>query len=211
MDLDIGTGNGGGISDMKRFAVIFNGMVTTFCLLTLLASGTSADRPDIVVKAENINSSDGLEWEFVVEGLAVGDLVYVDRDYIYTDIPEEFIGMPYMRTSNDSKLVEDLEVTFEIDRPAYIYTFWCPNIQPPRPWLEENFELVMEKAVVVTWGTGPECDVWKSKEPFEDIVTLGPSGDSLGMYIGVVLEAAAIAVHSEGKLCARWSQIKRIY
>jgi len=196
---------------MKRFAVIFSGMVTIFCLLTLLANETPADRPDTVVKAENIKSSDGLEWEFVEGGLAVGDPVYVDRDYTYTDIPEEFIGMPYMMTSNDSKLVEDLEITFEIDRPAYVYTFWCPNIQPPRPWLEENFELVMEKAVVVTWSTGPECDVWKSREPFEGIVTLGPSGDSLGMYIGVVLEAATIAVHSEGKLYTTWAQVKRTY
>jgi len=199
------------MNDMKRFAVIFNGMFTVFCLLTLLANEASADRPDIVVKAENIKSSDGLEWEFIEEGLAVDDLVYVDRDYIYTDIPEEFIGMPYMRTANDSKDVQDLVVTFEIDRPAYVYTFWCPEIQPPRPWLEEDFELVMEKAVVVTWATGPECDVWKSKEPFEDIVTLGHSGNSLGLYIGVVLEAAAIAVHSEGKLCNTWAQLKRIY
>jgi hypothetical protein len=186
-------------------------MVTIFCLFALLANETSADRPEIVVKAKNIESSDGLEWEFIEEGLAVGDLVYVDRDYIYTDIPKEFIGMPYMRTANDSKNVQDLVVTFEIDRPAYVYTFWCPEIQPPRPWLEENFELVMEKAVVVTWGTGPECDVWKSKEPFEDIVTLGHSGDGLGLYIGVVLEAATVAVQPQGKLSTTWAQAKRIY
>ena len=197
---------------MKRSAVIFISRIAAIlCLLTFLANETSADRPDIVVKAKNIESSDGLKWEFIEEGLAVGDLVYVDRDYIYTEIPEEFIGMPYMRTANDSKSVGDLVVTFEIDRPAYVYTFWCPNIQPARPWLEENFELVMEKAVVVTWGTGPECDVWKSKEPFVGTVTLGHSGDNLGLYIGVVLEAAAIAVDSEGKLNTTWSQVKGIY
>ena len=197
---------------MKRLTVIFIfQIVTIFCLLTLLVNETSAERPDVIVKADNIESSDGLEWEFIEEGLAVGDLVYVDRDYIYTDIPEEFIGMPYMRTSNDSKSVQDLEVTFEIDRPAYVYTFWCPDIQPPRDWLVEGFEMVMEKAVVVTWPTGPECDVWKSREPFEDIVTLGHSGDGLGLYIGVALEAASTAVQPKDKLYTTWAKLKQIY
>ena len=195
---------------MKRLAIVLlTQLVIGLCFLTLPDIEASADRPDVIVKASNIKSSDGLEWEYVEEGLAVGDKVYVDRDYIYTEIPQEFIGMPYMKTSNDSKLVEDLEVTFEIDRPAYVYTFWCPLIQPPRPWLEEGFQMVMEKAVVVTWASGPECDVWKSKEPFKGEVTLGHSGDSLGLYIGVVLEAASVAVQPQGRLSTTWAHLKQ--
>ena len=197
---------------MRRLAIVFlTQLVVSSCFLILLEIEASADRPDVIVRATNIESSDGLEWEFVEAGLAVGDKVYVDRDYIYTDIPEEFIGMPYMRIPNDSKSVQDLVVTFEIDRPAYVYTFWCPDIQPPRPWLEEGFEMIMEKAVVVTWATGPECDVWKSREPFEDVVTLGHSGDGLGMYIGVVLEAASVAVQPQDRLSTTWACLKQIH
>jgi len=119
--------------------------------------------------------------------------------------------MPYIMTSNDSKSEGDnLEITFEVDSPAYVYIFWIWSIEA-RPWLEKSFEKVMEKAVDVTWSPGYECDVWKSKEPFKKEVTLGYSGDSLGMYIGVVLEASATAVHSECKLSTTWCHLKQIH
>jgi len=103
-----------------------------------------------------------------------------------------------------------LEITFEIDKPAYVYIFWIHTIQP-RPWLEKGFEKVMEKAVDVTWSPGFECDVWKSKEPFEKKVTLGYTGDGTGMYIGVILEAASLAVEPAGKLSTTWGHLKQAH
>lgn len=197
---------------MKRFVSIFVAyLFASFCFSMLLAIEASADRPKVIVKASNIKSSDGRKWEYVEEGIALGDKVYTDRDYVYKIVPKEFIGMPYMRTSNDSKTEgKDLEITFEIDKPAYVYIFWIWTAEP-RAWLEDNFEKVMEKAVDVSWTPGYECDVWKSKEPFKNKVTLGYVGDSVGLYIGVVLELATTAVQSEGKLSATWGHLKQIH
>lgn len=53
---------------------------------------------------------------------AVGDSVYIDRDYQITEIPAELAGLWWLVTANDDKtIVADSFLTFSINRPASIY------------------------------------------------------------------------------------------
>ena len=76
--------------------------------------------------------------------------------------------------------------------------------------MEEDFEKIGEKTVDISWSAGYEADVWKSKEPFLEKVTLGHSEWPTAMYYGVALEAADLAVLSEGKLATTWGHLKQI-
>jgi len=190
---------------------LFRNLIVYVCFLILAVTTTFADQPDVVVHAENIESSDGLLWEYNEEGIELGKEAYTDRAYVFTVLPDEFIGMPYMKISNDSKEVpEGLEITFDIDKPAYVYIFLIHAIQP-MPWLENDYEMIIEKAVNASWSAGYECNVWKSIEPFKDNVTLGYTDDGLGMYCGIVLEAADLAVEPAGKLDTTWGSLKASY
>lgn len=162
------------------------------------------------VEVKNIKVSDGKVWKVSDEPLGIGTPVYTDRAYLYTEFPEKYTGLTYIMSANDSKTTADLKVTFDINKPCWIYIFWWDNVLP-KAWFSDNWEQIPDEIKTVN-GSWPDqtvrCDVWKSKEPMKNTVSLFEINHNNGIYPGIVLEPADLAVGSIGKMAVTWGQIK---
>ena len=94
------------------------------------------------VKITDVKASDGSKVE-VVDSLKVGDLLLTDRNYTITEIPDKYLSLPWIRTANNSKKVENVVISFKIDREAYIYIVWDPGA-PERDWLKKDYTLTTD-------------------------------------------------------------------
>ena len=172
-------------------------------LLALGARGVYADDAVRNAKITDAEGSDGLEVE-VVEGLEVGALLFTDRAYTITEIPEQYQGLPWIRTSNNSKKSANVEISFNIDREAYIYLAWDPGT-PGQPWLADY---------TLTGDTINTSDalkgVYKSNNPFPpgEVKTYEAVADA-GFYT-IIVEGIKQPGKIErwGKLARTWGRIK---
>ncbi|MEM9056383.1 MAG: Ig-like domain-containing protein, partial [Pseudomonadota bacterium] len=72
---------------------------------------------DAGVNVSGLSRSD-YEWGV----LNVSEDAYIDRDFIYSQVPEDYAGLTYLRTANDDKLAGgDPFLTFTVDRPVTVY------------------------------------------------------------------------------------------
>ncbi len=169
-------------------------------LLALLARGVYARE----VKITDVKVSDGSKIE-VVENLEVNALLFTDRNYTITEIPDKYLGLPWIRTSNNSKKAPNVEISFKIDREAYIYLVWDPGT-PQRDWLKKDYTLTTD--IINT--TDALKKVYKSKPPFplDEVKTYEAVGDA-GFYV-IIVEGTGKgkAVKPSGKLAQTWGAIK---
>ncbi len=69
-----------------------------------------------------------------LDGLQRGTLVYADRKYTYTEIPEPLAGATHIRTHNDDKgNTEENFLHFDINLPATLYLAYDGRASPPKP------------------------------------------------------------------------------
>ena len=68
-----------------------------------------------------------------LEGLQRGTLVYADRNYTFTEIPEALAGATHIRTHNDDKSNNKTEfLQFDINLPATLYLAYDGRTTPPK-------------------------------------------------------------------------------
>ncbi len=68
-----------------------------------------------------------------LEGLQRGTLVYADRNYTFTEIPEALAGATHIRTHNDDKSNNKTEfLQFDINLPATLYLAYDSRTTPPK-------------------------------------------------------------------------------
>ena len=156
----------------------------------------------------------------VVGVLEEGGKFYHDRDYIMTGVPEEYQGFTSIMTSADTQGNVDVQWTFEIDRPAYVYIAFDSRAtrpedrdQDPKDWFSDGFTDTGE--VVVLDAPHPPTDYWvyRSNEPYpKGEVTLDgiAQGHGAGTLWVMFVEEADLAVSSQEKLAARWGEIKSL-
>ena len=70
------------------------------------------------------NVEDNKSGTYMVAELKDGGLFFHDRAYTITSISAEFLGLTQIQTSADCPGGQDYRLTFEIDRPAYVYMAW---------------------------------------------------------------------------------------
>ena len=129
---------------------------------------------------------------YVVSEMTEGDKFFHDRDYTITGIPKEFLGLTQVRTSADSPGGQDLRLTFEIDRPAFVYTGKSLFLDAPHPTTEYF--------------------IYKSNQPYDKgkVEILGIDeviGDPVIMWT-IFLEEGTLAVQPGEKLTTTWGTIK---
>ena len=78
--------------------------------------------------------------------LEEGGKFFHDRDYTITNIPKEFQGLTQVSTSADCPGGQDYRLTFNIDRPAYVYQAWDSRHtrpedrgQDPKGWFTKGY------------------------------------------------------------------------
>ena len=180
----------------------------SFCLLVVASANA-------VVTIKNVVLSDG-NTAIVDSSLASGDKVYSDRDYTFGEVPEKYLGLPFiMMPMNSSKnpIKPGLEVSFEIDKEAYVYLLWATK-EPPREWLTDEYintdEVIFMGEDMQQWATLQERQIWRSEEPFKPgkVTTYDVMQDA-AIYIILVEEAVSgMEVLPGGKLTTIWGMLK---
>lgn len=166
---------------MKRLQSVLC-VILSVLLLTIVA----CSRPMVIQEAErpvgdaaNVqvwNVEDNKGGKYVVSELKENGLFFHDRmGYTIEDIPEEFLGLTQIQTSADSPGGQDYRLTFEIDRPAYVYTAWDGRHkrpeergQDPEGWFTDNYT---DTGKTLHFGTEDHIDesdywIYRSKKPY---------------------------------------------
>ena len=87
----------------------------------------SASQPLVISNTQ----PDSYEWGM----LAVGELVYIDRSYVFTVIPSALVGLDYLQTANNDKRGTDSNsISFDINKPATVFVAFDHRISVP-VWL----------------------------------------------------------------------------
>ena len=150
--------------------------------------------------------------------LEEGGKFFHDRDYTITNIPEEFLGLTQVSTSADCPGGQDYKLTFDIDRPAHVYTAWDSRHtrpeergQDPRDWFTDAYTDTGETLFLDAPHDPTEYFIYKSNEPFEGTVELlgidEVIGDPVIMWT-IFVEEGTLPVDAEGNLTTTWGQVK---
>jgi len=186
---------------LKIISLLVGFSLVTTCFV--YAAGASHPK----IKVTDLKANSGLTYE-VDESLQIGDKEYTDRKYTFTDIPDYLLGLTWIRTANNDKKNPNLEVSFKIDREAYVYILWIARDPANQDWLQKNYA----KTGDTVNSTDEPLAVYKSKKPFPpgEIKTYA-ANTGAGMYV-IVLEPTGkeTPVKSQGKMIATWGRIKAL-
>ena len=151
--------------------------------------------------------------------LEEGGKFFHDRDYTITTIPKDFLGLTQVSTSADCPGGQDYRLTFEIDRPAYIYQAWDSRHTPPedrgqdpKGWFTKGYTDTEEILMLDAPHAPTEYHIYKSNEPYPkgSVELLGIDeviGDPVLMWT-IFLEEGVLPVDPAGSLTTTWGEIK---
>ena len=117
--------------------LIYVCMATLFLVASLIAF---ADNVEVTEIKDNKGGA------YQATELEEGGKFFHDRVYTITHIPKDFLGLTQVSTSADCPGGQDYKLTFNIDRPAYVYTAWDSRHkrpedrgQDPKGWFTKAF------------------------------------------------------------------------
>jgi hypothetical protein len=120
--------------------------------------------PIISAVRDNVRRVDMLKfYEIVPGGMQEDAQSFADRLHQWNGVdadgmPSYLVGGDYVKTFNDDKVVDELEIALTLDQPSMVYILMDTRTPPP-PWLTSSFE-----------DTGDVIGVdEKSPAPFEGI------------------------------------------
>ncbi|MDE0685928.1 MAG: hypothetical protein OXI63_23625 [Candidatus Poribacteria bacterium] len=170
-------------------------------------------------KVEVTNIEDNKNGAYQAVELEEKGKFFHDRDYTITNIPKEFLGLTQVSTSADCPGGQDYRLTFEIDRPAYVYQAWDSRHkrpedrgQEPKGWFTDGYTDT-EKTLVLDAPHPPvEYFIYKSNEPYPEgeVELLGIDeviGDPVIMWT-IFVEEGQLPVSPVGNLTTTWGDIK---
>ena len=170
-------------------------------------------------KVEVTNIKDNKNGAYQATELEEKGKFFHDRDYTITNIPKEFLGLTQVSTSADCPGGQDYRLTFEIDRPAYVYQAWDSRHkrpedrgQEPKGWFTKGYTDT-EKTLVLDAPHPPvEYFIYKSNEPYPEgkVELLGIDeviGDPVIMWT-IFVEEGQLPVSPVGNLTTTWGDIK---
>ncbi|MBQ9898433.1 MAG: pectate lyase, partial [Ruminococcus sp.] len=122
--------------------------------------------------------------------LQVGDLVYTDRDMVYTALPQELIGAEAVRTPCDGKKVSGDLASFTASEDVTLYILLDTRVENLPDWMSGLVKLTETAAN----DQSVEYYVYKKSVSAGESVTLGSNGQSaycVNYAAAVVKETAA--------------------
>ena len=169
------------------------GVVLPLDIARVSQSGPVLDGGGAAVSITFVDAKGGYACR-VGQALGVGDRVYVDRNYLYTSVPEALHGHAYILTAmgDAGERSRNDFLTFIVDRPAEIYVLYDASARALPQWLLDAFSPV---GGAVETNRGPLA-IWKAKMIVVGTVTVGaneafPAQGEKMMFTIVVLPAAA--------------------
>lgn len=186
------------------------------CMAALLIATSLTVFADPVVVTEIKDNKGGV---YKAVELEEGGKFFHDRDYTITRIPKDFLGLTQVSTSADCPGGQDYQLTFEIDRPAYVYTAWDSRHkrpedrgQDPKGWFTKAYTDTEETLFLDAPHAPTEYFIYKSNEPYPEgtVELLGIDevvGDPVIMW-AIFLEEGELPVDPTGNLTTTWGEMK---
>ncbi len=113
---------------------------------------------------------------------------YIDDIYMwFTAAPEQYIGLPFIRTDqNDKRVYAEEFLSFQVDQPVVVYVCHSTQINPPA-WLSDNFSLNGDQITI----DGLTFNVWQREYPAGEIIlggnrAIGETTGSGAMYVVII-------------------------
>ncbi|HEU0021249.1 MAG TPA: Ig-like domain-containing protein, partial [Dehalococcoidia bacterium] len=110
--------------------------------LVIVGNGTSTGGPaedgtpdggPVVISGLSVSSNKVYQ---VGQDLSLGDRVYIDRDYTYSNVPAVIDGAVYVSTANDDKAQSGASIlTFSVDREVTVYVAYDSRATSLPAWL----------------------------------------------------------------------------
>lgn len=89
------------------------------------------------VYASNLTVSNINPTTYEWDTMEIGKLMFVDRDYIFTDLPQGYVGLDMIRTSKlDRTTTGDNFIAFDVDVPVTVYVAHADSITNKPAWLQ---------------------------------------------------------------------------
>jgi len=131
----------------------------------------------------NLTVSSGEIYEVVSEGLQEGALVYTDRTYTFTDVPDYLVGATYIKTANDDKASNGKDfLSFGVTQNVTIYVAHDDAIGDIPPWLLDFTDTGDQ---LVTPDT--TLSIYTKDFPAGTIVLGGNEGGIYSMYVVIIM------------------------
>lgn len=155
--------------------------------------------------------------EYVVgeEGLELGSVYLIDRDYFVKDMSDEFEGATYIMTAMDDERSKGNNfITFRVKVPIVVWLATDKRWGNPPKWASEaNGWEEQDDYLVQTNEEDTNIFVLISKEFPAGMISLGGNNDAPAnlapMYwVFLTLGEGGAAVESIDKLTTTWSKIK---
>ena len=190
--------------------------LTYVCIIALLIVTSLTVFANQVVVTEIKDNKNGV---YQAVELEEDGKFFHDRDYTITNIPKDFLGLTQVSTSADCPGGQDYKLTFEIDRPAYVYQAWDSRHkrpedrgQDPKGWFTKGYTDTEETLVLDAPHPPVEYFIYKSNEPYPEgtVELLGIDeviGDPVIMWT-IFLEEGVLPVDPTGNLTTTWGEIK---
>jgi hypothetical protein len=157
-----------------------------FSILSDYCSGkTIAPSSISEIVVSNLSVGSGRSYEVVSNGLAVGEVVYIDRGYTYTSVPSSLQGATYIKTANDDKNSTGPSfVTFDVNQSVTVYVAHSVRITPKPSWLTSWTDTSED---LVT--SGPNHHLYKKNFAAGTVVLGGNEGSYSSMYSIIIVDA----------------------
>jgi|GEM_PF-1210091 len=102
-------------------------------------------QPDPLITGITVYDSENASDWSIQENLQVGDLQYGDREYTFTDIPEQYAGLPWIRTANDSKDFKGTVAEFSVADSVVVTIALDDRLHQPdwmAGWIDVGYDFV---------------------------------------------------------------------
>ncbi|MCF7805087.1 MAG: T9SS type A sorting domain-containing protein [Candidatus Marinimicrobia bacterium] len=107
-----------------------------FLIIGILGQFVSARIPPVIEDLQVYDAENAADWQ-IRSGLEVGDLMYGDREYTISSLPDEYTGLNWIQTANDSKeFGGDTLATFQVTDSAAVYVAFDDRVST-RAWMDD--------------------------------------------------------------------------
>ena len=114
----------------------------------------------------------------------LGELLFINRDYVFTEIPGRLIGLDYLRTSNsDKRSTDPNSISFDVSRPVTVLVALDRRILPIPSWLNS---WVVTGEIITKSPRDSRFNLYSKDFPAGAVILGGNEGDGPSMYSVIV-------------------------
>ncbi len=140
-----------------------------------------------ILTIQNVWVDSGLTYELVHEGLANGAPVYIDRTYLYADVPPSLKGLTYLKTANGDKAITGTQfLSLTINQSVTLLIAHDDRITTKPAWLD-SFTDTGENLTIAN----RTHSLWEKHFSAGTVMLGGNAGSGYSMYTVIIKPPAS--------------------